>query len=149
MCNSSPVSLHGKFAWPFLCDLFCSRCVTGGVLLFVVVSPPSSRCLVNFKDPDVLSRFQITTDRVLNGSSTASLTLKSVGQLSYGAPCICLSGKLVPCCSSGRVNHVPCLTRPVTVAGVFEGLISPPDYGDRPNRGGFASFRTLVRSLPH
>ncbi len=81
-----------------------------------VVHPPSSRMLAVFKDPDVLSRFQVTTDKVLQGNSTATLERRTIGQLSYG---------------------------------VFQGVIDPPDYGDRPNRGGFASFRTLVRAATY
>ena len=49
-----------------------------------MISPPSLRRIVSFDDPLVLSRFQVTTDRVLGGSTTAALTVKTVGQLSYG-----------------------------------------------------------------
>lgn len=49
------------------------------------VDPAKERVLVSFKEAGVMDRFQVTTDQVLGGATAATLELKQVGNLRYGA----------------------------------------------------------------
>ncbi len=103
------------------------------VVCFTAVDPVKERVLVSFKESGVMDRFQVTTDQVLGGKTTAAFELKQIGNLAYG---VCAIHVLLSC------ELTPVETRN---AGSFHGVVIPPYYGDRPNRGGFASFRTKVR----